>query len=148
MISYEISAIAITPVPPERVFAVLDDFSRWPSWMPAIERVKVELPAGRQPGPGYGFRLKGNVVYADLRVIEFTPLSRATSYRMSFPPLTGVNRCLVRPLDDGRYRVERVDSINLPEVVAGVLNATQRDRFNRLAQEFLDALLRVAEQEG
>lgn len=144
MISYQIIATATTEISPDRILDVLDDFERWPSWMPSFERVKVDLPHDGSPGPGYAFRLRGAIVYADMRVIDFTPLSRATRFRISFPPLTGVNRCSIHPLDGGRYRIERVDSLDLPELVAGLIDATQRERFARLAQEFLDALLHTA----
>lgn len=147
MKSYTITAIATTKVVPSRIFAVLDDFGHWPNWMPAFERVKVDLPTNRRPNLNYQFRLRGNVVYADLKVIEFTPLSRATSFRINIPPLTGVNRCLMRPLAHNRYRIERIDTLDLPGVVAGVLDTTQRARFSRLAQEFLMALVRRAEAE-
>lgn len=148
MKSYKIMAVALTRVTPERIFTVLDDFSRWPNWMPAFERVKVDLPTSHQPSLNYQFRLRGSVVHADMQVIEFTPLSRATSFRINIPPLTGVNRCLIRPLSNGRYRIERIDSIDLPGVVAGVLDNTQRARFSQLAQEFLSALLHTAERES
>ncbi|NTW04029.1 MAG: hypothetical protein HGA19_22610 [Oscillochloris sp.] len=141
MISYKITATATTRAPPERIFAVLDDFGRWPKWMPSFERVKVELPANSRPRLGYHFRLRGSVVYADMQVVEFTPFSRSTNFRISFPPFTGVNRCVVRPLGEGRYRIERVDSLHIPEMVAKVINATQRERFSRLAQEFIVALI-------
>lgn len=145
MVSYEISASAITTAPPERIFAVLDDFGRWPTWMPSFDRIRVELPAGRAPGPGYRFRLQATVVHADMEVLEFTPLARTTSFRISFPPLTGINRCRIVPLDDGRYRIERADSLDLPDLVAGLIDATQRQRFERLAGEFLTALKREVE---
>lgn len=120
MASYTISATTITTAPPERIFAVLDDFGRWPIWMPSLDRVKVELPAG-PPGLGYRFRLRGLIVHADMEVVDFTPLARATSFRISFPPITGLNRCVVVPLEDGRYRIERVDSLDLYDLVAGCL---------------------------
>ncbi|MBX0327593.1 SRPBCC family protein [Oscillochloris sp. ZM17-4] len=148
MTSYEISASTTTTMPPERIFAVLDDFGGWPRWMPALDRIKVELPAGQRPSPGYRFRLRGSVVFADLEVIDYTALSRATSFRISFPPLTGVNRCELRQIDGDRYHIKRVDSLNLPEIVAGLIDSTQRARFARLAKEFLEALLRAAEAEG
>lgn len=140
MISYEISATAITTAAPERVFAVLDDFAHWPAWMPSMENIRVELPEGRRPGVGYRFRLRGLIAHGDMEVVDFTPLSRATIFRVSFPPFTGVNRCRVVPLSDGRNRIERVDSLDLPELIAGLIDATQRRRFERLAGEFLDAL--------
>lgn len=140
MISYEIAASTVTIATPERIFAVLDDFAHWPAWMPSLENIKVELPADRLPGPGYRFRLRGRIVHADMEVIDFTPLSRATTFRISFPPFTGTNRCEVVPLDDGRCRIERVDSLDLPELVATLIDATQRERFVRLADEFLVAL--------
>lgn len=140
MISYEISASTVTTAPPERIFAVLDNFAGWPDWMPALENIRVELPAGASPGPGYRFRLRGRIVHADMEVVDFGPLTRATAFQISFPPFTGTNRCQVVPLDDGRYRIERVDSLDLPELVATLIDATQRDRFARLAGEFLTAL--------
>lgn len=140
MISYEIEASTITTATPERIFAVLDDFAGWPAWMPSLDTVKVELPADTTPGPGYRFRLRGRIVYADMEVVDYTPLSRATTFRISFPPFTGKNRCLVVPLDDGRFRIERVDSLDLPGLVATIIDATQRQRFARLADEFLVAL--------
>lgn len=140
MISYEITAATVTTAPPERVFAVLDDFAGWPTWMPSLESIRVELPPDARPGPGYRFRLRGRIVYADMEVLDYTPLSRATAFRISFPPFTGTNSCRVVPLDDGRYRIERVDSLDLPEIVAALIDATQRARFARLADEFLVAL--------
>lgn len=145
MVNYEISASTITTAPPERIFAVLDDFSGWPTWMPAFERVRVELPAPGPPGPGYRFRLRGGVVHADMEVVDFGPLSRATTFQISFPPFTGVNRCQVVPLADGRFRINRVDSLQLPAMVAGLLDATQRERFAGLAGDFLRALKRTVE---
>lgn len=144
MVSYTISASIITTAPPERIFAVLDDFRHWPAWMPSLDRVKVELPAG-PPHQGYRFRLQGRVVYADMEVLDYTALARRTSFRISFPPLTGFNRCIVLPLDDGRYRIERVDSLDLPDLLAGLIDLTQRQRFERLAGEFLHALKREVE---
>lgn len=145
MVSYEISASLITTAPPERIFAVLDDFGQWPAWMPSFDNVKVELPEGRAPGLGYRFRLRGLIVHGDMEVVDYTPLTRATTFRISFPPFTGVNRCRVVPLEDGRYRIERVDSLDLPDFVASLIDATQRGRFARLAGEFLDALKREVE---
>jgi len=147
MISYEISATTVTSAPPERIFAVLDDFGRWPTWMPAFEQISVELPGDARPGPGYRFRLRSGLLHTDMQVVDFTPLARATSFRISFPPITGTNRCRVVPLADGRFRIERVDSIDLPELVVGLISAAQRERFARLAGEFLQALRRTVESE-
>jgi hypothetical protein len=147
MISYEISASTTTRAPPERVFAVLDDFGRWPEWMPAFDRIQVELPADRRPQLGYRFRLRSGPVHTDMEVVGFGPLVRATRFRISFPPLSGMNRCAIVPLPGGGCRIDRVDSLDLPELVAGLLDATQRARFERLAQEFLQALRRVVESE-
>jgi uncharacterized protein YndB with AHSA1/START domain len=145
MISYEITATSITIASPERVFAVLDDFRHWPAWMPSMENIKVELPEGRQPGLGYRFRLRGLITHGDMEVVDFTPMSRATTFRISFPPFTGVNRCRLVPLPDGRHRIERIDTLDLPDLIAHLIDATQRRRFERLAGEFLDALKREVE---
>jgi hypothetical protein len=148
MRSYEIIATSTTTASPQRIFAVLDDFRGWPRWMPAFEHITVELPAERAPRLGYRFRLRSGLVHTDMQVVDFTDLSRATTFRVSFPPLTGTNRCRLQPIGDGSYRIERVDSIDLPEIVAGLLDATQRARFERLALDFLERLIRVAEAEG
>jgi len=145
MVRYEISAATITTAPPERVFAVLDDFGRWPAWMPAFERIRVELPEDGRPRLGYRFRLHSGLIRTDMEVVDFSPHSRGTSFRISFPPLTGMNRCVVTPLDDGRFRLERVDSLDLPELVAGFLDGPRRDRFAALAAEFLSALKATVE---
>lgn len=145
MIRYEIVATATTTASPQRIFAVLDDFGGWPRWMPAFDRISVELPANRTPSLGYRFRLRSGPVHTDMEVVDFTELSRATAFRISFPPLTGTNRCLVQPIGEGRCRIERVDSLVLPEIVAGLIDATQRARFERLALEFIERLKRVAE---
>ena len=145
MVSYAITATAGSLSPPQPAFAVLDDFARWPAWMPSFETVKVELPPDRAPGLGYRFRLRGLLVYGDMEVVDYSPLARATSFRISFPPFSGVNRCRVTPLADGRFRIERVDSLDLPDLLAGLIDATQRRRFERLAGEFLEALKREVE---
>lgn len=140
MASYKIRAEAITSAPPERVFAVLDDFGRWPRWMPYFQHLRVELPSGETPRLGYRFRLHAGVIHTDLEVIDYTPFTRATRFRISFPPFSGVNRCRVLPLANGQYRIERIDSLDVPELVAGVLDATQRRKFDRMATDFLNAL--------
>lgn len=147
MISYEISASAETHAPPERIFAVLDDFGRWPFWMPSFEHIRVELPQDATPALGYRFRLRSGVVHTEMEVIDFTPLTRATAFKISFPPLSGVNRCRVVPLSSGRSRLERVDVLHLPDLVAHLIDSTQRQRFERLAGEFLRALKRTVEAE-
>jgi hypothetical protein len=148
VISYEISASTETSASPERIFAVLDDFGRWPEWMPSFERIRVELPSAAVPALGYRFRLRSGVVHTDMEVVDFSPLSRATAFRISFPPLSGVNRCRVVPLHSGICRLERIDLLNLPDLVAHVIDTTQRQRFEHLAGEFLRALKRTVEAES
>jgi hypothetical protein len=146
MIRYEIAATTVTTAPPERVLAVLDDFNNWPRWMPSLERVRIELPPNERPRTGYRFKLHGMFVHAEMEVIDYTPLSRATRFRISFPPFQGINRCRLVPLEDGRYRIERLDQLELPDLVAHLIDATQRKRFEKLALEFLQALRREVEQ--
>lgn len=146
MVRYEISAATTTTAPPERIFAVLDNFGGWPAWMPAFQHIRVELPEAGRPRLGYRFRLRSGVIRTDMEVIDFTPHSRATSFRISFPPLSGVNRCMVVPLGDGRYRIERVDSLDLPDFVVGFIDGPRRERFAQLAAEFLRALKDAVEE--
>lgn len=148
MARYEIHAATTITAPPEVVWTVLDDFCGWPGWMPAMESVRVELLTPGAPGVGYRFRVRGKLVYADLEVTTFEPLERATRFRLNLPPLTGANRCRVIPLEEGRYRLERLDHVDLPGPIASLLDATQRQRFEHLAAEFLQSLKRAVEARG
>lgn len=146
MISYQISATTITTASPEQVFAVLDDFGHWPDWMPSFENIQVELPAEGSPQLGYRFELRSGLIRTHMQVIEHTPLSRGTQFRISFPPLTGTNCFRMAPLEDGRYRLERVDSLDLPEFVVNLIDSARRERFTLLAADFLRALKTVVER--
>jgi len=148
MARYEIHAATIITAPPEVVWSVLDDFGGWPGWMPSMQNVRVELLSPGAPGPGYRFRIRGRIVHADLEVTSFTPQERTTRFRLNLPPLTGANQCRVIPLDDGRYRLERQDHIDMPGPIASFLDATQRERFERLAADFLQALKQTVEARG
>jgi hypothetical protein len=143
---YEIAAVTTVALPPEYLWSVLDDFSGWPDWMPAMENLRIELLSSGEIQPGYRFRIRGKLVHADLEVTDFGPLERVTSFKLSFPPITGDNSCRLVPLEDGRYRLERTDHIVLPGAFIDFLDATQRKRFEKLAAEFLTALKRTAEQ--
>jgi hypothetical protein len=114
--------------------------------MPGLQDIQIEHLSAGTPHLGYRFRVRGKLVYADLEVTSYGPLERTTSFRVSFPPITGHNRCLLTPLDDGSYRIERVDSLHLPSKFVSFLDKTQRARFERLAREFLVALKQTAEQ--
>jgi hypothetical protein len=140
MAIYEIAAATRITTPPERLWAVLDDFQGWPTWMPALNNVQIELLSSGAPRVGYCFRVRGGLVHADLEVTHYAPLERRTTFRLSFPPITGDNRCILTPLDDGAYLLERIDHINLPSRFISFLDKTQRARFERLAGEFLVAL--------
>ncbi len=144
---YEISATSTINAPPERVWAVLDDFAGWTRWMPSMEQMQVELLSAGAPRRGYRFRLRGGVVYADLEVTGYSDLERVTEFAVHvpvLPPLRGQNSCRMHPLSNGRYRIERVDRIYLNNaLLIRFLDATQRKRFERLAVEFVQALKRA-----
>lgn len=144
--TYEIRAATTTSAPPAAVWSVLDDFTGWTTWMPAMRDIQIELLSEGTPRPGYQFRVKGRVVHADLTVTTHTPEERRTSFRLSFPPLTGDNRCIVQPTADGRYRIIRVDHLHLPDLFISFLNATRREYFEQLAVEFLTSLKQTAEE--
>jgi hypothetical protein len=148
MAIYEVTARTITTAPPEHVWAILDDVTAWPTWMPGLENVQVDPLSEGVPRPGYQFRLTGKIslVHTDLEVTGFGPLERTTTFKVSFPPLTGGNSCVLVPLDDGRYQMQRVDYLHLPKLFASFLDRTQRERFERLAREFLGALKTAAEE--
>jgi hypothetical protein len=146
VIRYAIEASSITSADPAEVLAVLDDFAGWPSWMPSLDSVRVVLPAQGSPAVGYQFELRGRIAVAVLEVTQFTPYVRETRFRLNFPPLSGANRFELVPLADGRHRILRVDELELPNLVAHLIDATQRRRFEQLASEFLTALRRAVEQ--
>lgn len=146
MVKYEIHAVTTIDATPDDVWAVLDDFSGWPRWMPAMHNVRVELLSPGSPCLGYRFRVRGKLVYADLEVERYEPLERATRFRLNLPPLSGDNRCLLVPLGGNRYRLERKDVLDLPGPVASFLDATQRKRFEQLAIDFLRSLKSAVEQ--
>jgi hypothetical protein len=146
MAIYEIAAATRITTPPEQVWAVLDDFPGWSTWMPGLQGVQIELLSSGAPCVGYRFRVRGGLVHADLEVTHYAPLERQTDFRLSFPPITGDNRCVLTPLDDGVYLLERIDHIHLPARFINFLNKTQRARFERLATEFLLALKTAAER--
>ncbi len=148
MAKYEITAITIIQAEPADVWAVLDNFRNWPDWMPAMQNLQVELLTPGQIKPGYRFRLRNKLVHADLEVTTCTRLERATRFRLNLPPLTGANQCVLTPLEHGGYRLERKDWINLPGPIATFLNATQRQRLEQLAADFLLSLKRTVEQRG
>lgn len=143
---YEISAATTIAVPPEHVWAVLDDVRGWPRWMPSTRNLAIDLLTPGQPRQGYQFRLRGKVAQAVMEVTTFAPLERTTSFQLNVPPLKGTNSCRLFPLEDGRYRLKRVDRLVLPGPVMKFLDATQRDRFEKLAAEFLQTLKQAAEE--
>ncbi|MCU0490970.1 MAG: SRPBCC family protein [Chloroflexaceae bacterium] len=144
---YEIAARTTTRATPEQVWAVLDDFSGWPDWMPAMQNLRVEL-LGKELRPGYRFRLRGRFAYAELEVTDLSAMERATRFRLNFPPLTGANRCQMTPLEDGGYLLERIDQLDLFGPFIALIDATQRERFQELADEFLLSLKRTVEARG
>lgn len=129
-------------VAPQYVWAVLDDVQGWPTWMPAMQNLQVDILTAGPPRRGYQFRMQGKVVRADLEVIGFGPLERTTKFRIHLPPLVlrGTNRCLLIPVSRGVYRLDRVDHLQLPGPVVKFLDSTQRMRFEKLASDFLLSL--------
>jgi hypothetical protein len=146
MAVFTVAATTTITARPEQVWAVLDDFSGWPMWMPSMQNLRVELLSPGAPCLGYRFRLRGVLAYADLEVTNYTSLERATRFQLNLPPLKGSNSCLIEPLDDGLSRVERVDYLDLPGPLAFLIDVTQREYFERLAAEFLEALKHTVER--
>ncbi len=110
-----------------------------------MKNLQVEHFSLGKPRCGYRFRLRGKIAYADLEVTSYKPFERATKFRLNVPPLTGANTCRITPLGSMMYRLERIDYIDLPGPLIKVLDATQRQRFELLAAEFLDSLKQTAE---
>lgn len=142
---YEINAMTTIAVPPQQVWDVLDDFSGWPHWMPLMQSMRVEHMTEGPPRMGYRFRLRGTITFAELQVIGYAPNERATRFRLNLPPLTGENRCIITPIENGHYRILRSDRLHVPGPVALFLNSTQRDRFEKMAIEFVVSLKKATE---
>ena len=138
--TYTFSAAITTRVPPESLWAALDDVAAWPRWMPGAQGLRVEPQTAGPVRAGYRFRLRAPLLHADLELRGFGPHERTTAFQISFPPFTGVNSCRAVPLADGAYRLERVDELVMPDMLGNWLSTTQRARFERLAVEFLEAL--------
>lgn len=146
--TYEIFAATTIHATPAQVWGVLDDFAGWTGWMPAMDNITVELLSDGPPRAGYMFRLRGRLAHAELEVTDYTPLRRATRFAVHvplLPPMEGDNSCELLPQNDGSYRMERLDHIHLNNrYVMEFLDATQRQRFERLAVEFILALKNTA----
>jgi uncharacterized protein YndB with AHSA1/START domain len=145
---YEIKATTVITASPDHVWAVLDNIHGWRSWMPSTKNIHIDLMTPGSPRLGYRFRLRGKITYAVMEIIEFHQLERSTKFQLNIPPLNGTNRCVLVPLGDGRHRLERVDQIHLPGPVVRFLDSTQRERFEKLAAEFLLSLKRAVDQEA
>ncbi len=145
MAVYEITASTIITAPPEQVWAVLDDVHGWKTWMPSTKNVQIDILTPGPPRMGYKFRLGGKVAYAIMEITTFNPLERTTTFQLNVPPLKGTNSCVLLPLTNGRYRLKRVDRLEMPGSVMKVLDSTQRTRFEKLAAEFLQSFKRTIE---
>lgn len=148
MAVYTIAAHIMVTLPPAQIWAVLDNFSGWPRWMPEFRGLHVDLLSKGTPRTGYRFRLRGRVAYAELRVVEYDAMRRGTRFRMNLPPLTGANYCTITRIDEQLYRIDRIDHVDLFGPVIKILDATQRDRFTRLSFDFLRALKNEAERQA
>lgn len=138
---YEIAACTTLGATPAEIWEVLDDVPGWKTWMPETQNLRIDLLTPGDPRQGYRFRLSGRVVHATMEVSVYEPLERTIQFRLNLPPVEGLTRCVVTPLNgEQRCHLERIDRLYLPGPLVKFLDSTQRQRFENLAAVFLRAL--------
>jgi hypothetical protein len=143
---YEINASTIIAASPEDVWRVLDDIPGWKSWMPETQNLRIDMLTPGPPRLGYRFRIRGKVVYANMEVTRFNRLERQIQFRLNLPPVGGTIRCLIIPHSKGICQLRREDRMFLPGPLIKFLDKTQRERFERIAHDFMHTIKDAIQQ--
>ena len=124
----QLDAFTDIDAPPEKVWAIITDFSSFPQWNPFIVRASGELRAGG--------RLHVTLKVPDMRAVSFRPRLQAVEpgREMRWRGVTvlpglfdGTHSLTVEPLPDGRSRFrthENVTGVLLP-FLGKVMRRTQ-----------------------
>ncbi|MCJ1885048.1 SRPBCC family protein [Pseudomonas sp. LA21] len=93
--SFRVERTARIQAPPERVFAFIEDFHRWPQWSP-FEKLDPDMQrsfSGADKGRGAVYAWAGNSKAGEgrMEIIESTPASRVTIALDFFKPFKASN---------------------------------------------------------
>ena len=94
--TFAIQRSATIKAPPEKIFAVLNDFQRWPEWSPwekldpAMKRTLGGAPAGK--GATYAWEGNGKAGAGRMEIVESAPASRVGIQLDFIKPFEGHNR--------------------------------------------------------
>ena len=97
----EVRNEAVIAAPAERVWELLTDVGRWPSWYRACRWVRVESQSGARPT---AFRWKAHPVVLSSKVVA-SERPRAFSFIADTPGIHAERHFTIRPAADGRSRV-------------------------------------------
>ncbi len=93
--TFSVQRSATIQAPPEKVFAVLNDFKRWPDWSPwekldpAMKRTLGGAPAGK--GATYAWEGNGKAGAGRMEIVESTPASKIGIQLDFIKPFEGHN---------------------------------------------------------
>ncbi|HEY9239237.1 MAG TPA: SRPBCC family protein [Burkholderiaceae bacterium] len=93
--TFSVQRSATVQAPPEKVFAVLNDFKRWPDWSPwekldpAMKRTLGGAPAGK--GATYAWEGNAKAGAGSMEIIESTPASKIGIQLDFIKPFEGHN---------------------------------------------------------
>ncbi|WP_207884005.1 SRPBCC family protein [Pseudomonas sp. 30_B] len=93
--SFRVERTARIQAPPEKVFAFIEDFHRWPQWSP-FEKLDPDMQrsfSGAEKGRGAVYAWAGNSKAGEgrMEIIESTPASRVTIALDFFKPFKASN---------------------------------------------------------
>jgi uncharacterized protein YndB with AHSA1/START domain len=94
--TFAVQRSATIKAPPEKIFAVLNDFQRWPEWSPwekldpAMKRTLGGAPAGK--GATYAWEGNGKAGAGRMEIVESAPASKIGIQLDFIKPFEGHNR--------------------------------------------------------
>lgn len=124
---------AVLALPPEDVWAVVADLSRWPQWQPAVAHARLDEPLRRGASGSYGLthRVFGRLHERTAPPLRVSGLEPGRMLEITQPnPLGGMRvRWTVAPDAVGTRLTQTVaaSGATTPAVVAGVAAALARD---------------------
>lgn len=102
---FRVERSAAVKAPPERIFALINDFHRWPSWSPyetkdpAMKRILSGSSAGT--GAVYAWDGNGNVGRGRMEIVESVAPSKAVIKLDFFAPMEASNVAEFRVVPNG-----------------------------------------------
>ncbi len=105
--TFQVQRKATVAAPPDKVFALIDDFHRWGEWSPweKLDPAMARTFEGPASGPGAVYAWKGNkdVGQGRMEIVESTPPSRITIKLDFIEPMesNNVTEFVLAPKDGG-----------------------------------------------